>query len=96
MMFDTTKGETNKGVIERKYSSIIATPKREIMKMISVLLLLPTSLLAFQLTAVPIRTQMAKVVVMNYLPDKFARAEYCATHNGACSLEELEELVEGK
>jgi hypothetical protein len=70
------------------------------MKLPSVLLLLPTLLLplrAFQPTVgTPIRTQAAKLVSMNFFPDNFARAEYCATHSGACSLEELEVLADGR
>lgn len=40
-----------------------------------------------------IRIQTTK---LHFFPDKFVRAEYCATHDGACSLEELEELAEGR
>ncbi|KAL7434216.1 hypothetical protein ACHAXH_002379 [Discostella pseudostelligera] len=67
------------------------------MKWLSVLPLLNylSPLLAFQPSVVsPVRTQMANIVAMNFFPDNFARAEYCATHSGACSLEELEELAE--
>eukprot|EP00571_Detonula_confervacea_P017716 CAMPEP_0172312498 /NCGR_PEP_ID=MMETSP1058-20130122/17695_1 /TAXON_ID=83371 /ORGANISM="Detonula confervacea, Strain CCMP 353" /LENGTH=120 /DNA_ID=CAMNT_0013025977 /DNA_START=41 /DNA_END=403 /DNA_ORIENTATION=+ len=62
------------------------------MKWLPLLSLFPAVSLAFQQSASPIRVQRARVVIMNYFPDKFSRAEQCATHYGICNLDELEEL----
>lgn len=67
------------------------------MKRLSFLSALPAASLAFQqATVTPIRVQRATLVVTNYFPDKFARAEHCATHLGSCDIGELEELANGK
>ena len=65
------------------------------MKWLSILSILPASALAFQAVSTPIRVQRTSVVTANYFPDKFARAEECATHYGTCSVDELENLANG-
>ena len=66
------------------------------MKWLSILSILPASALAFQaVSTTPIRVQRASVVIANFFPDKFARAEECATHYGTCSVDELEDLANG-
>ena len=35
-------------------------------------------------------------IVLFYMPDNFSRAVECATHPGACNLEELESLANGE
>lgn len=90
---------SNKVISYSLITSSTTPSNHNIMKWLSVLPLLNylSPLLAFQPSVVsPVRTQMAKIVAMNFFPDNFARAEYCATHSGACSLEELEELAEGR
>eukprot|EP01083_Nonionella_stella_P037802 103027_1 len=60
------------------------------MKWISIICLLPVASFAFQLPSVDHGAKTS----LGYYPDKFARAEQCATHNGLCDIAELEELAD--
>lgn len=40
-------------------------------------------------------TAAATATGLGFLPEKFSRAEQCATHYGTCWLDELEELASG-
>mmetsp|Transcript_24661 Transcript_24661/g.53204 ORF Transcript_24661/g.53204 Transcript_24661/m.53204 type:complete len:130 (-) Transcript_24661:173-562(-) len=55
-------------------------------------LAITNSALAFQQVA-PLHHYKTKTT-LNYFPDKFDRAEQCATHYDTCNLEELEELAD--
>mmetsp|Transcript_23113 Transcript_23113/g.29602 ORF Transcript_23113/g.29602 Transcript_23113/m.29602 type:complete len:120 (-) Transcript_23113:200-559(-) len=58
---------------------------------LSLLPILPSASLAFQHASPPIIVRHASR--LNYFPEKFSRAEQCATHYGSCNLDELEELA---
>ena len=61
------------------------------MKWLSLIAILPTAV-AFQ-TAKP---AIHRTTSLNFFPEKFTRAEECATHYGSCPLGELDELVDGE
>ena len=62
--------------------------------------LLPSAALAFQQAAnnnivTPLYHRRATTTALHIVPERFERAQHCATHYGSCDVEEMEELANG-
>ncbi len=59
--------------------------------------LLPNAAIAFQQVGVDtsLHPYRATTTALQIVPERFERAQHCATHYGSCDVEEMEELADG-